>query len=274
MMAHNHRVAGEGHPPRLPQNVACSPVPRSSEVGSQHGDSLRLRIRSLQGATLHGSGRVDFPRAAVALGNSARAAQRISMTDGRPGQPASDQRPHAVPEDATVLAAPRQRAVPEPAHWEPKSPQRGGVQGHSAVPDVSSHRRLQPLAQLGDGGVHASLKFGSHLVPFACNLLRIVCRNTVNRPLLLFFTQICVKSKKLNVSRFHFPMRPNPLSPAASASWREVSFAAQYLVRTRSPVSASTPPLRAAPHDSGPMGGADPPTSIVRLSSIHYTSPV
>src|SRR5713101_2929649 len=40
---------------------------------------------------------------------------------------------------------------------------------------------------------------------FACNLLRIVCRNTVNRPLLLFFTQMCVKPRKLNVCGFPSP---------------------------------------------------------------------
>src|SRR5580704_10153141 len=40
---------------------------------------------------------------------------------------------------------------------------------------------------------------------FACNLLRIVCRSTVYIPLLLFFTQICVKPRKLNVSGFPSP---------------------------------------------------------------------
>ena len=40
---------------------------------------------------------------------------------------------------------------------------------------------------------------------FVCSLLRIVCRNTVNRPLRLFFTQLCVKPKKLNASGFPHP---------------------------------------------------------------------
>src|SRR5207244_12578069 len=40
---------------------------------------------------------------------------------------------------------------------------------------------------------------------FVCSLLRIVCRNTVNRPLLPFFTQMCVKPRKLNVSGFPSP---------------------------------------------------------------------
>src|SRR5467141_5315569 len=61
-----------------------------------------------------------------------------------------------------------------------------------------------------------------------------------------------------------------PLSPTASASRRKV------LTRlntrpARSPVNASTPPLRAAPHDSGPMCVA---TSHSYDFCIHYTSPV
>src|SRR5215469_5878346 len=39
---------------------------------------------------------------------------------------------------------------------------------------------------------------------FACSLLRIVCRNTVYIPLLLFFTQMCVKSDDLH---FHICVR-------------------------------------------------------------------
>ena len=69
---------------------------------------------------LHGSGRADFPHPALALGDDAHAAQRIGMTDDRQRQPAVDEAPHAVPQDAAVLAAPRQRAIPEPAHLEPK----------------------------------------------------------------------------------------------------------------------------------------------------------
>src|SRR5258707_7722956 len=113
---------------------------------------------------LHGSGRADFPHPALALGNDAHAAQRIGMTDDRHRQPAVDEAPHAIPKVATVLTAPRQRAMPEPSHLEPKDPQRSLVQGHSVVPDVPTHHRLQPLAHFGDGFGHASLKFGFHLV--------------------------------------------------------------------------------------------------------------
>ena len=124
---------------------------------------------------LHGTGQAGFPHPALALGEDARAAERIGMTDGRQRQPASDEAPHAVPEYATVLAAPRQRAMPEPSHLESKKSQRRVVHGHSVIPDVSTHHRLQPLALFGDGFVHTTLKFGFYLIqlrlqPFAYRL--------------------------------------------------------------------------------------------------------
>ena len=73
---------------------------------------------------LHGSGQAALPHPALALGDDAHAAQGIGMTDGRHRQPASDEAPHAIPKDAPFLAAPRQRAMPEPSYLEPKNPQR------------------------------------------------------------------------------------------------------------------------------------------------------
>src|ERR1039458_8766918 len=154
---------------------------------------------------LHGSGRAALPHPALALGNNAHAAQGIGMTDGRQRQPASDEAPHAIPTDATVLAAPRQRAMPEPPHLESKKSQRRVVHGHSVIPDMPTHHRLQPLALFGDGVVHSSLKLGFHLVQLRLQPLAYCCRKTVNRPLLPFFTQICVKPRKLNVSGFPSP---------------------------------------------------------------------
>src|SRR6184192_1775573 len=97
------------------------------------------------------------------------------MTDGRQRQPASDEAPHAIPEDASVLATPRQRAMPEPSHLESKESQRRVVHGHSVIPEVSTHHRLQPFALFGNGFVHPSSKLGFHLVqlrlqPFADRL--------------------------------------------------------------------------------------------------------
>ena len=75
------------------------------------------------------------------------------MADGRQWQPAVDETPHAVPEDAAILAAPRQGALPEPADSEAKERQRRGVHGHPIVADVSTHHRLQPLALFGNGSI-------------------------------------------------------------------------------------------------------------------------
>ena len=84
---------------------------------------------------LHGSGQAALPHPALALGEDAHAAERIGMTDGRQRQPASDETPHAVPKDAAILAASRQRAMPEPSHLEPKEKQR------RLIHDVRQKRR-------------------------------------------------------------------------------------------------------------------------------------
>ena len=71
-------------------------------------------------------------------------------------------------------------------------------------------------------------------------------------------------------SRYRCMGKGLPLSPTASASRRK--FLTRLNTRpARSPVNASTPPLRAAPYDSGPMWVA---TSHSCDFFIHYTSPV
>jgi len=52
---------------------------------------------------LRGSGRAGCPHPALALGDDAHAAQGIVMEDANRREPAFDQPPHAVPEDAAVL---------------------------------------------------------------------------------------------------------------------------------------------------------------------------
>jgi hypothetical protein len=158
---------------------------------------------------LHGSGQAALPHPALALGEDAHAAERIGMTDGRQRQPASDKTPHAVPKDAAILAASRQRAMPEPSHLEPKEKQRRLIHGHSVAAGVSTHHCLQPLALLGDGFVHTTRKFGFHLVqlrlqPFADRLPQH--REPSIAPLLHADMR---KAKK--VERFRFPFSA-PLS--------------------------------------------------------------
>jgi len=71
------------------------------------------------------------------------------------------------------------------------------------VADVSTHHCLQPLAVLR-GWVHASVAECSAfiLVQFVCNLCGSFAAATCEPSVALFFTQMCVKAKKLNVSGF------------------------------------------------------------------------
>jgi hypothetical protein len=63
--------------------------------------------------------------------------------------------------DATGLAPPRQRAMPQPADAEPKKRQRRLVHKHSVAADVSSHHRLVLItpqffiSYLGVGFIHS-----------------------------------------------------------------------------------------------------------------------
>jgi hypothetical protein len=159
---------------------------------------------------LHGSGRAALPHPALALGTDAHAAQGIGMTDRRQGQPASDEAPHAIPAYATVLAAPRQRAISEPSNLESKKSQRRIVHGHSVIPHVSTHHRLQPLAHLWNGFVHAPLNFGFHLVQF--RLQPLAYRLPQHRKSSVASLLYADKRKAKKVERLRFPFStPLPL---------------------------------------------------------------
>jgi hypothetical protein len=70
--------------------------------------------------------------------------------------------------ESAFVAAPRKRVMPEPPYLEPKDSQRVVVLGHSVLPDVSTHHRLQLLAYFGNGFVHPSLAIlqQANLQPF------------------------------------------------------------------------------------------------------------
>ena len=112
---------------------------------------------------LHGSGLAGFPHPALASGDDAKSPQGVGVTDAGRGQPAVNEPPHPVPGNAAVLAAPGQRAVPEPADLETEDVQRRSVHGHAVIADVSTDDRAQPLAHFGNGVVHASREVGFHL---------------------------------------------------------------------------------------------------------------
>src|SRR5437867_492378 len=124
---------------------------------------------------LYGSGQAGLPHPALTSGDNAYAAQGIRMTSAGGRQPAVDQAPHPVPKHSGFLAAPQERAMPEPTYLEPKRVQRRAVGRHSVITNVSTHDRPQPLAHFRDGVMHASFEFGLHLAqlrlqPFANRL--------------------------------------------------------------------------------------------------------
>src|SRR6202050_3106982 len=167
---------------------------------------------------LHGSGRAVFPHPALALGDDAHAPQRIRRTDRRQRQPARDEAAHAIPENAAVLAPPRQRALPKPSDLESKQHQRRFVHGHSVVAKVSTHNRPQPLALFGDGCVHASLKFGFHLIQL--RLQPLAYRLPQDRKLSIApFLHADVR-KAQEVERFRFPFSAS--LPVVDRVWTEL----------------------------------------------------
>ena len=180
---------------------------------------------------LHGSGQAGFPHPALALGEDAHAAQGVGMTDGRRRQPASEEAPHAVPEEAAGLAAPRQRAT--------------SVRHRRTSLDFPT--RPKATAALGGLGISR----------FPCEVSAYV-------------HGVSDRAGLWHASRYRRTRWGLPLLLTASASRRK--FLTRLNTRpARSPVNASTPPLRVTPHDSGPMWVA---ISHSYDFCIHYTSPV
>jgi hypothetical protein len=90
---------------------------------------------------VHRSGRADFPHPALTLGDDAKTAERIGMTDSRWWQLAVNQAPHPVPSDTALLAASRKHAVPSPAQLSPEG-------ARTLLHDWSSAKTTGPVEAL------------------------------------------------------------------------------------------------------------------------------
>jgi hypothetical protein len=232
---------------------------------------------------LHGFGRAVFPHPALALGNDAHAAHGIGMTDRRRRQPAGDEAPHAIPKDATALTAPRQRTgrtgrvgptrcpgrvllwqVPfgQPSSLHPLRHQLSGV--------VRRLPRYFRAVRLPRSVRHRRASLDFPMRPKATAPLGEPGISRLPNEVSAYVHGVSDRAGLGHTSRYRCIRWCLPLTPTASASRRKV------LTRlntrpARSPVNASTPLLRAAPHDSGPMWVA---TSHSYDFCIHYTSPV
>ena len=145
------------------------------------------------------------------------------MIDAGGRDPALGKPLHPFPGRPTSLTAAAQRAAPQPDDLKTERAQGTTIHRHTVVTHVPNEHRLQPLPDLGDGIGRRRRSSVFTSCSLACNLERIVCRSTVNRPLLLFFPQMCVKPRKSKVSGFpcprpfRFPAAngPNSISPAS-----------------------------------------------------------
>ena len=172
------------------------------------------------------------------------------MTDAGRRQPAVDEPPHPVPEDAAVLAAPRQRAMPEPAHLEPKhaaAPGSSWAPRSSGCAHSTTERSHLPTSGTGSCMRRRSSAFTSF--SFACSRLRIVCRSTVNRPLLLFFAADVREAEEVERLRLPFaaPLagcRPRTARTPAAASSRDAVPAGTSRIARAAPPGTARHPTR------------------------------
>jgi hypothetical protein len=159
------------------------------------------------------------------------------MTDSRQRQSASDEAPHAVPKDAAIVRGLRRyyRSV--------------------RLPRSVRHRRTsldfptRPKATADLGGLGIS-RFPREV---SANVHGVSDRAG------LWHTS------RFRCTRLSFPLLLTPSAP------RRKELARPNTRPAHSPVNASTLPLRAAPHDSGPLWVANPLSCDF---CIHYTSPV
>src|SRR5579864_1778239 len=124
---------------------------------------------------LHRSGRAALPHPAPTLGDDAQALVRIGMADPNGRKPSGEQGPHAAPRQVIALTAPTQNSPPYATDRIAEGNECGAISRHAVVTHVAENNRTQVLANLGDGVVHARLKFGLHrlklrLPPFAHRL--------------------------------------------------------------------------------------------------------
>ena len=159
------------------------------------------------------------------------------MVEARQRQPAVNQPPHPVPQDAAILAASRQRAIPVPPNVESEDMQCRLVHGYNLVTHAPPYHHLQPFALVRDGLIDAPVQLGFHLVELRLQSASSTCRRTRGAT---------AQPKEL-------ALRPS----RAAGIPQENSDAAEYPAHTLC-FNASTPPLRATRHNSGPMWVANP----------------
>ena len=153
---------------------------------------------------LHRSGRAGFPHPALALGDDAKAAQRIFMVDANRRKPATDQPLHSIPAYEPGLAPSRQGAAPKPADLESERLQRRHVHGHPVVVEMPTHNRAQPARHFRDRNVHSSLKLDFHLAQLPLQSLAHRLPQNGKHPVTSLPSANVRKAEKVECLRFPF----------------------------------------------------------------------
>jgi hypothetical protein len=104
------------------------------------------------------------------------------MTDTGRGKPSLDVALHAFPAQAVILTPAAKYLPPKSSNRPPKRADAFSVHWHPIVTDVPQDHRSQILSNLRNGKMHAPLQFNLDFLKLCLPPLRIVCRNTVNRP--------------------------------------------------------------------------------------------
>jgi hypothetical protein len=108
---------------------------------------IAVRVRGVAVGTLvaqrppHRSVREELPHTALALGNNAKADQRIRMTNTDKREPPVHETFHPIPNQAMFVAPASQYLKPQSTDLLPESRQRGAVHRDTIVANVPSHDR-------------------------------------------------------------------------------------------------------------------------------------
>ena len=146
-------AAGVGHPAELVALFCPSTGGLEIAVGT-----------ALAGGPPRRSQRAELPHWAPASGSGIEALARPGMDDANGREPPGLQTVHALPVEATALAAATKRLEPVPDHLRPERPHGMKVARHGVVVGMASHHACEPPSLFGYGLVPTSLQLGFHLL--------------------------------------------------------------------------------------------------------------
>lgn len=104
------------------------------------------------------SRRAELPHRALASGRDAQALLGPGVVDAGHREPVSRPAVHPSPTGVGLVAATRERAIPQDDELIAEGSQSTMVVGHVVVVRVPAQHAAQPAADLGDGVVHAPCK--------------------------------------------------------------------------------------------------------------------